>query len=203
MPVKQVRYGAFDRRHPDVQPQPIYCRYPVCQGVLRTPIAAYRVDETAVKPGGLAATWGARCQYLYPTPFAPLDDAAFFGQAEMLTLLLAAGADPGHRNGSGDAALHWTVRYSSSNTAALRVLLDAGVDPNVQGYLGYTALAWSVSRGDHYHAELLLQHGADVAIKSKDGRTVLDIARAGDCRVTRAMIETAVDSQQGVRDSAP
>ena len=71
----------------------------------------------------------------------PLIDAAFFGRAEFIDLLLKAGADPNvkARTASKHTPLtrvtqhHKTIPKHDGHVAALRLLLDNGSDPKIPG----------------------------------------------------------------------
>jgi len=62
------------------------------------------------------------------------------------------------------------------DAALMKTVLDAGADPNVTNDAGATALHWSV--GDIEKVKLLIARGADVDVRSRDGRTPL-LAAAG------------------------
>jgi ankyrin repeat protein len=62
------------------------------------------------------------------------------------------------------------------DTALMKGILDAGGDPNVTNDAGATALHWSV--GDLEKVKLLIARGADVDVRSRDGRTPLLAAAA-------------------------
>ena len=84
--------------------------------------------------------------------FTPLHFAAFFGGAEAVRVILAAGALP-----DGDAVNALKVRpihsaAAVSNHESVRLLLEAGADPNVRQQGGYTPLHEAAFRG---HAELV------------------------------------------------
>jgi ankyrin repeat protein len=51
-----------------------------------------------------------------------------------------------------------------------------GADPNVREQAGYTALHAAAQNGDLDTIRALLLGGADLTLKSEDGKTALDIA---------------------------
>jgi uncharacterized protein len=90
--------------------------------------------------------------------FTALHLAAFFGGADAVRALLAAGADA-----NADAENPLRVRPLHSAVAArdrdsVRALLEAGADPNVAQQGGFTPL--DGARGDEVMVQLLLDHGA-------------------------------------------
>jgi ankyrin repeat protein len=108
--------------------------------------------------------------------FTALHLAAYFGGAETVRSLLAAGADP-----DADAANPFAVRplhsaVSVRDHASVRALLAAGADPNVRQQGGYTPLHSAAHSDDAELVRLLLAHGADPALTADDGRTAADMA---------------------------
>lgn len=107
--------------------------------------------------------------------FTALHLAAFFGGADAVRALLAAGAPP-----DADDANPFKVRPLHSAVSvrdhdAARALLEAGADPNVRQQGGYTPLHSAAHNGDEALVQLLLDHGADPAITTDDGRTAADL----------------------------
>jgi ankyrin repeat protein len=108
--------------------------------------------------------------------FTSLHLAAFFGGADAVRALLAAGADP-----DADAANPFTVRplhsaVSVRDEEATRALLEAGADPNVRQQGGYTPLHAAAHNDDVALVELLLAHGADASLQTDDGQSAADLA---------------------------
>jgi ankyrin repeat protein len=92
------------------------------------------------------------------TPPPPLVEAARYGQADMLGLLLEAGAAPDVRDGQGRGALHWATE--GGHAAAVDVLLAYGADANIAARSGGTPLMLAVQGGQEAIARALLEHGA-------------------------------------------
>jgi uncharacterized protein len=108
--------------------------------------------------------------------FTSLHLAAFFGGAEAVRALLAAGADP-----DADDANPFHVRplhsaVSVGDADATRALLEAGADPNVRQQRGYTPLHGAAHNDDAQLVRLLLDHGADRSLTTDDGQTAADLA---------------------------
>ena len=89
--------------------------------------------------------------------------------------LLNQGADPNATDADGDNALMISALYSSAT--CMDLLLQKGADPNKTNLAGETALMWSVH--ELSKTRLLLNHGAEVNIKSGKGNTALLIAVVG------------------------
>ena len=84
-----------------------------------------------------------------------------------------------HELGSGTlpAGEHFFERIHAHDTGRLRRLILSGVNPNsVNAEHGYSALAYAAATGKYGVVEMLLNHGADVNARSKDGSTALHAA---------------------------
>jgi ankyrin repeat protein len=104
--------------------------------------------------------------------------AVWHGDADLVTRMLAAHADPKHANDAGVTALHWAI----DDAAKTRALLDAGADPNAADAAGVTPLELAAGReGDAPVVALLLAHGADA-------KRVHDRLGGGDTAATVALI---------------
>ncbi|MCK6578680.1 MAG: ankyrin repeat domain-containing protein [Anaerolineae bacterium] len=120
---------------------------------------------------------------------APLVMAAYQGHAEIVKLLLEAGADltvvdPGMKA----TALH-AASYAG-RTEAARLLVEAGIDIDRQGpYNGYTALHDAIWQNNIDTAKVLIEGGASLHLKNHDGQTPLDFARAKHRDEIARMIE--------------
>jgi ankyrin repeat protein len=116
----------------------------------------------------------------------PLMRAARSGDAAVMRLLLAKGADPKLVTRDGNTALMFAagVGYRDKNTRgteaealeALEVSIDAGLDLRQANTRGETALHGAANRGADTIVQFLLERGADLNAKTKQGFTPLDIA---------------------------
>jgi uncharacterized protein len=108
--------------------------------------------------------------------FTALHLAAFFGGAEAVRALLAAGADPDAdaENPLRVFPLHSAV--AARDREAVAALLDAGADPNVTQRGGFTPLHGAAHAGDAEIVALLLAHGADPALRTDDGKDARALA---------------------------
>ncbi|HSS96693.1 MAG TPA: ankyrin repeat domain-containing protein, partial [Terriglobales bacterium] len=90
-----------------------------------------------------------------------------------MKLLLRYGAEPNEAN-----ALKHTLDREDSE--GIQILLDAEADPNYSNERGDTALHWAVWRGRSVKIiTMLLDRGADINAKRKDGRTPYALAVLG------------------------
>ena len=79
--------------------------------------------------------------------------AAFYGSADALKILLAAGADPNVRSEANYTTLHKAAAHG--NPEIVRMLLDRGADPNATRDGGNTPLDDAREKGHQAVAELL------------------------------------------------
>jgi len=116
----------------------------------------------------------------------PLMRAARGGDAPVMRLLLAKGADPKLETKEGNTALLFAagVGYRDKNTSgtesqaleALQVAVDLGLDINQANSRGETALHGAAGRGADSIVEFLVAHGAKMDLRTKPGLTPLDYA---------------------------
>lgn len=132
---------------------------------------------------------GANVDELEPNGDAPLVMAAYLGHAEIVRLLLDAGADvkavdPGMKA----TALH-AAAYAG-RTEAAKLLVAGGIDIDKQGpYNGYTALHDAIWQNNVDVARVLIDAGANLTLKANSGQTPLDFARSKRANEIVKMIE--------------
>jgi len=132
---------------------------------------------------------GVNINELEPNGDAPLVMAAYLGHAEIVKLLLEAGADvtavdPGMKA----TALHAAAYAGRTEVAKLLIQHKIAIDQ--QGpYNGYTALHDAIWQNNIETAAALINAGADFTIKSNSGETALDFARAKHRTEIVALIE--------------
>lgn len=101
----------------------------------------------------------------------PIVQAALMGRAEMIRLLLQAGADPNvtvrdpDENVKGLTALFFAVDLPAK-IEAVRVLLDGGADPDIVASNGHSALTDAVDHDNEPAVDLLLAAGCK-AVKNE------------------------------------
>ena len=125
---------------------------------------------------------------------APLVIAAYKGHTEIVKKLLEAGADIT----AVDPAMKATALHAAAyagRTDAARVLIAYKIDIDKQGpYNGYTALHDAIWQNNIETAKVLIEAGANLKIKSKDGQTAFDLAKAKDRKEIVALLEQKSNS---------
>lgn len=143
----------------------------------QTVIVEYLLKSCGLAPEGAPDVFG-----LYP-----MHKAAGYGQAAVLRLLLAAGADvnlptaevtapPSYEAKSKiETALAIATRLGFHN--AMRVLLEQPrVRVDQEDRHGDTALHWAARRGDWRGVQILTSAGADSSVKNRAGQSPVDVA---------------------------
>ena len=153
---------------------------------------------------------------------SPLSEAALSGNADVLKLLLDAGADAKSvATADGETVLMRAAR--SGSVEAVRLLLDRGADVNArERYKGQTALMWAAVERHAPVVKLLLERGADWRIRGFDRETrpprlsaassispiprggftaLMFTAREGDMESARLMLDAGVDINHGDVDN--
>ena|SRR5438105_6552656 len=105
--------------------------------------------------------------------------ASFFGHAEVVRMLLAAGASPdvASRNEMKVRPLH--AATARGDVEIVRLLLAAGADPNAAQQAGFVPLHEAAHANKREIAEALVGAGARTDVKEDRGRTAADLAREG------------------------
>jgi len=114
----------------------------------------------------------------------PLMRAAKNADVPLMRVLLEHGADPNRTTRAGMTALRFAMapgrRKSPRDTLeAVKVCLDGGAAVNARDESGTPLHAAAIAQGEAV-VRLLVERGADLAAKDKQGRTPLDVALAAD-----------------------
>jgi len=101
-------------------------------------------------------------------------EASYWGQPEVVKLLLEKGADVNAKDEAGHTAVIDAAQAGHPDIVAL--LLGKGADANAKAKEGRTALMEAASGGQVDAMQALLTGGADVRAKNDEGRTALMLA---------------------------
>jgi ankyrin repeat protein len=139
---------------------------------------------------------GANAKYASDQGWTALMVAAAYGNADMVGVLIAAGADvnAADKNCGGQTVLMWAARSRREAKQKIRSLLKAGAKLNGASDNGYNALMSAAGEGDIEAVECLLQAGSDIATRDHQGGTALmAAARSGKGNVASAMIKRGAE----------
>tara|TARA_R110001592_G_scaffold363395_1_gene687491 strand:+ start:4961 stop:6346 length:1386 start_codon:yes stop_codon:yes gene_type:complete len=109
--------------------------------------------------------------------WTPLMLASAERHTDTVKVLLEAGADPNAVNVLGRTALMFAA--INGQDIIVKLLLERGAKLDIvpSDHSGWTALMAAAARGHVNTVVLLLENGADQNIRSKDGRTAIELAR--------------------------
>lgn len=126
------------------------------------------------------------------TPFMV---AALYGDASLVSRLIALGGDPNIGNDAGVTALIW----AATDPAKVRILVDAGADVNARSDNARTPLFAAATRhGNAGVLELLIEQGAEVNppnLGPADSTPLVEAARVGDAEMVRLLVDRGADAR--------
>lgn len=107
----------------------------------------------------------------------PLLHAVINGRSDLVSLLIAQGANVDHQDRTGYSALHFAALRNRGDLAEL--LLRVGASTEVRDVYGNTPL-WTAAfnaRGEFCVVSALLSNGASLDNRNSAGKTVRDVAQ--------------------------
>ena len=105
------------------------------------------------------------------------------GKINIVKYLLEAGADPSIGEASGYTPPHGAGFQGRPDVMSL--LIDSGLDVNVyhdDGFLPIHRACWGAKERHFETFRVLVEHGIDPFVKSKDGKTCLDMTDNEDTK---------------------
>lgn len=140
----------------------------------RTPIIVAAEEGDAVRVRQLL-TKGVQVDAVDDCRWTAMMRAAASGHADIVITLLEHGAAIDHREKSGYTAVMAAV--INNHPDMLAALLRRGADVNVQETEGgNSALMWAAKDGNAAMLQMLLEAGADPALRNKAGETARDLS---------------------------
>ncbi|MEI7669831.1 MAG: ankyrin repeat domain-containing protein [Pseudomonadota bacterium] len=119
-----------------------------------------------------------------------------FGRTEDVKVLLDSGANPNALSKTGEYALTVAIgRDDSEAVSIVKTLLDKGANPNVYDKSNSYPIVSAVLNNKTEMVSYLLAKNADFHVKSINGRSLLDIAKANDNKEIIKMIQEAFDKE--------
>lgn len=112
-----------------------------------------------------------------PDGFTALSLATFFGHAETVNALLAAGAEVNAASRESMKLTPLASAMAAGHNDIARVLIDHGANVNAKGESDVTPLHTAAARGNIDAATLLLENGADINATTKDGKKPISYAQ--------------------------
>jgi hypothetical protein len=160
----------------------------------------HRTSTPLLVAGALALAGGAVAWAHEPVAAPGGDARALAPSAHVpgMHQLLGFGGDPVLAGGDGAAALATVVSRNDEPTT--RLLLESGADPHSGDR---SPLEQAVRSGTKDVVALLLQHGADPSVLSREGQPMLPLAVAlGRIDVTTALLDAGADVDTEVASPA-
>jgi len=133
----------------------------------------------------------------------PLHQAANWGQTAVVKLLLAKGADANATDKRGQTPLYWATNGANDLTAysIAKLLIASGADVNANSApFQLTPLHLAAAAGLSRMAALLIAHGANPDVKSRNGSTPMAwAANFNGAKVVDVLIDNGVDPNEMIR----
>lgn len=121
----------------------------------------------------------------------PLYYAAFIDRQELVSGILAAGADVNARGGLYTTALHAASARGCERT--VQTLLGSGADINAQGRYDFSALHEASRSGHEKVVQILLDRGADIKYQARYCTALMLAAEKGHEKVVQILLDGGAD----------
>ena len=116
------------------------------------------------------------------------------GNVDAMNVLINAGANMAIKDADGDTWIHYAI-YGDCEKEVLQSITDLGADVNATNNENVTALMLASKKGNVDAMNVLINAGANMAIKDADGDTWIHYAIYGDCEkeVLQSITDLGVD----------
>ncbi len=104
-----------------------------------------------------------------------LNEAVFYGDKEVIELVISYGADVNVKSHTGKTPL--MVAASANSVELMMLLLSCGADIDALDNRDYSALMYACENGHYYACEFLFGMGINTIVTSIDNKTAFDIAK--------------------------
>ena len=116
---------------------------------------------------------------------------------------LPTGLEPKPKEKSPEGVRAMFYAIEKNNVPYAQRVMQMNFDPNLHHDNGYTPLAYAALRGNPQMVEVLLKHGADPALPTRDGETAVELAlRAGQTGIAD-MLKRARKEREAAPAAAP
>ena len=120
----------------------------------------------------------------------PLTSAAWYGDLELVRVLLDGKTDVNAKVPGGWTPIHYVSQRPQLLPDVAQLLLEHGVDVHARTDGGSTPLHIAADSGKAEVIRMLLEHGADVGVKDNEGQTPLQVAESfRQAKVIRVLLE--------------
>src|SRR6185369_17502889 len=125
-----------------------------------------------------------------------------FGRADDVKILLDKGANPNAVSDVGEYALSIAIgREDSESAPIVRALLDKGANPNMYDKSNVYPIVNAVMSNKPLIVSNLMEKGADFHVKSPNGRTLIEIAKANNFKEMEKLLQDQIDKEAALNAS--
>ncbi|MDH5351852.1 MAG: ankyrin repeat domain-containing protein [Betaproteobacteria bacterium] len=117
--------------------------------------------------------------------------------------LLPTGLEPKPKEKSPEGVRAMFYAVEKNNVPYAQRVMSMNFDPNLHHDNGYTPLAYAALRGNLQMVEVLLRHGADPALPTREGETAVELALRAGHKDIADLLKRARQEREARGASAP